>query len=487
MKHHRKLMLLILPFALAACEASVSEKYTSQTAGFSNVSNNTKGITGKNTVWVQNQEQAQIVNKQVHKMVHRKTISADKAVQVALLNNKGLQAAYADIGISASDVWQESLLENPVVSIAVLGINAPELGAYRAIEGMIAGNLLDAHTRKQRIALADAGFQAAQMGAVNETLRLATETRTAWINAVSAFETVSYLKKAAAASDASSELAAKLGGTGALGKAGQAREHAFNAELAAQTARARLDARIAKENLTRLMGLWGTEVDYFVPNRLPSLPRSVPRSKSIEAIALQNRVDLKIAKLGLEATAKSYGLTETTRLVTDLELIAGFEKERELDGTDVVSDTTPQLELEFAIPIFDTGKARMRKAELAYMRSANILAEKAVNVRSEARVAETTYHSQYELARHYRDTVVPLRTAVEEEALLSYNGMITNTYELLSDIRDKLGSLLMASNAKRDFWLAKANLKSAIYGGMSGSAGAAGGETAIASAGSGGH
>ena len=181
MKHHRKFLFLALPMVLVACEASVSEKYKSRTAGFSSVAQNSKSITGKKTVWVQTQEQAQTLNKQVHKMVHRKTISADTAVQVALLNNKGLQAAYADIGISASDVWQESLLKNPVVSIGVLGINAPEVGAYRAIEGMIAGNLLDAHTRKQRIALADTNFQAAQLNAVNATLSLAAETRTAWI------------------------------------------------------------------------------------------------------------------------------------------------------------------------------------------------------------------------------------------------------------------------------------------------------------------
>lgn len=477
-------ILLAAPMLLAACEASVSSQYTDRTAGFDAVTANTQSITGKNTVWVQNQTQAKAVSKQVHGMTHRKTISADTAVQVALLNNKGLQAAYADIGISAAEVWQQSLLKNPVVSVGILGINAPELGAYRAIEGMIAGNLLDAHTRKQRIALADTAFQAAQLNAVNETLRLATETQLAWVNAVAAFETVSYLKKAAQASDASSELAAKLGGTGALGKAGQAREHAFNAELAGQTAKARLDARLAKEQVTRLMGLWGTEVDYFVPDRLPSLPQSLKRSKSIEADALRNRVDLKVAKLGLEATAKAYGLTETTRLVTDLELIAGFEHEREAGGE---QSNTPQLELEFAIPIFDTGKARMRTSELAYMRSANVLAEMAVNVRSEARAAETSYRSQYELARHYRDTVVPLRTAVEEEALLSYNGMITNTFELLSDTRDKLGSQLMAANAKRDFWLAKTNLKAAIYGGATGSGGASAGDTAVASGGGGGH
>lgn len=134
----------------------------------------------------------------------------------------------------------------------------------------------------------------------------------------------------------------------------------------------------------------------------------------------------------------------------------------------------PNLEVEFAIPIFDTGKARMRKAELNYLQAANVLAEKAVNVRSEVRGAEASYHSSYKIARHYRDVVVPLRTTVEEEGLLSYNGMITNTFELLTDVREKLAAQLEAANAKRDFYLAQAELTAAIYGG--GSSGAGGGE-----------
>jgi outer membrane protein TolC len=143
--------------------------------------------------------------------------------------------------------------------------------------------------------------------------------------------------------------------------------------------------------------------------------------------------------------------------------------------------------LEFAIPIFDTGKARLRKSELVYMQSANVLAEMAVNVRSEARSAEAAYHGTYEIARHYQNTVLPLRVTIEEEALLSYNGMITNTFELLNDTRTMLGSSLQASAAKRDFWLAKANLKSAIYGGGASIGGAGGGEAAVASNSSGAH
>jgi outer membrane protein TolC len=141
-------------------------------------------------------------------------------------------------------------------------------------------------------------------------------------------------------------------------KSGQAREHVFYAELAGQTAKARLEARLAKEELTRLMGLWGTDIDYQIPNRLAQLPKGLIKRDKIEAEALQRRVDLHRA-----------GIRDS--------------------------------------PIFDSGKARMRKSELAYMRAANQLAEKAVNVRSEARSAYEAYRSNYDIARHYRNSVVP--------------------------------------------------------------------------------
>jgi outer membrane protein TolC len=473
-------LVLGFPLILGACATAVPGIYTEPKAGFANISSQVTPALGKRTVFAETQAENEALKKQVHAMVHRKTISADTAVQVALLNNKGLQASYANVGLSAAEAWQQSTPENPIVAIGVLGIGAPELGAYRAIEGLVRANILDATTRKQRMAIADARFREAQLSAVNDTLSLANQTRQAWISSVAAFETVGYLKRAKATSDAGSELARKLGETGALNKAGQAREQAFNAELAGQLAQARLNADRAKEDLTRLMGLWGSEVDYYVPNALPALPGSVGRVTNVEAKALRNRVDLRVAKLGLEAQAKAFGLTDQTRIVSDLEIISGLELEREPEGGSVV---TPQVELEFAIPIYDTGKARLRKAELAYLQSANVLAERAVNVRSEARGAETAYHTSYKIARHYRDVLVPLRTTVEEEGLLSYNGMITNTFELLLDVRQKLSAQLEAANAKREFYMAQADLTAAIYGG--GAGGGGGGEGATLTAGGG--
>ena len=411
-------------------------------------------------------------------LVRGKTIGPDLAVQVALLNNKGLQAAYADVGMSSAELWQESLLVNPRVSVGIMGINGG-----RTVETAVVSNILALATRPRRMAVADARFRQAQLRAAETTLRLR-----AWIEAVAAWERVAYLNRAQAAADAASALAEKLGQTGAFTKTGQAREHVFYAELAGQTAEARLQARMSKEALTRLMGLWGFDVDYQVPNALPSLPANPLARKDIEAQALRNRVDLEIAKLELEALALSYGLTEATRYVSDLELMSGVEIERE-ESEDGGTETKVLLnaELEFVIPIFDSGQARMRKAELAYMQAANLLAERAVNIRSEARSAYDSYRSTHDIARHYRASVVPLRTTIEEESLLTYNGMITNTFELLADTRAKVNSIMLSLNAKRQFWLADVNLGTAVHGGGGSAPSGGGAETAAAEDSGGGH
>ncbi|MFB9174897.1 TolC family protein [Roseibium salinum] len=494
-------VVLTTAVLLAGCVSQEQiAAYSDQYPGFQTVASGTAAASGqKETVWIQNAEQARQTADRVQSLVHKKVISADTAVQVALLNNRGLQASYAGLGLSAAEAWQQTMLENPVVSVGLLGLAHPEVGALRAVESIIVANILSLMTQKRRVDIADTRFRQAQATAIEDTLALAAQTRRAWIDAVSAFETVAYLNQAQAAADAASELAQKLGETGALPKAGQAREHAFFAELTGQKAEARLQARLAKERLTRLMGLWGQDVDYFVPDSLPPLPGALRNLPGIETDALRSRIDLQVARLELEAVARQYRLTEATRYVSDLELTVGIEAEREieteyeLDGSELHEEksektiATPQIELEFAIPIFDSGRARMRKGEFAYLQAANRLAEKAVNIRSEARSAYTAYRSTHEIARHYRDAVLPLRKAIEEESLLTYNGMITSTFDLLADTRARINTLLMAANARKNFWVAEADLAAAIHGGGARNSASPGGPAMMADAGGGGH
>lgn len=460
----KKVALLTLPLVMSGCVA-VGENLSPELA-FTRVASGGRDVIGKDTAWVQNSVEAAAVNARVSSLLSAgRYVGAEAAVQVALLNNKGLQAAYADIGLSAADLWQESLLVNPAVSLGYSGI-----GVGRTIEGAIATNIVALVTRERRLDLAEARLLQTQLRAVEQTFALATATRRAWIEAVAAWERVSYLNRARAAADAASELAAELGRTGSYTRSQQAREQAFYAELTGETAEARLEARLAKEELVRLMGLWGSNLDFEVPNALPNLPTSLQQRDAIEAEALRNRVDLQGAKLALDALARSYGLTSATRFASDVELAVGFEVEQETeeeeDGSETKSNTlSGSFEVGFAIPIFDSGQARLRAAEYSYLKAANLLAERAVNVRSEARSAYQAYRSRYDIARHYRGSVVPLRTTVEEESVLTYNGMITSTFELLIDTREKTEALISSVNAKRAFWLADAGLTAAIYGG----------------------
>ncbi|WP_108658287.1 TolC family protein [Acuticoccus kandeliae] len=451
--------------------------------GFVEVSNAARPVTKTESSWATNAVQQAETETRVRALVAGRTIDIDTAVKVALLNNRELQADYADLGIAFADLWQESLPVNPAVSVGT-SLNV----MTQALEGLLIANILSYATRERRVAIAETRARQAQSRAVEKTLALALETRRAWVEAAAAWGVVGELNQALTAADAAAELSVELGRTGAFPKIEQARNQAFYAELTAEKARAVLAARLAKEKLTRLLGLWGANLTYEVPNGLPSLPRGIRDESAIERAALQNRVDLKIAKLELEALARSYGLTKATRYLTDLQVVAGVEWEREestsedhgKEVTEVEHRLTPRLEVEFEIPIFDTGAARMRKANLEIMRATNLLAARAVAVRSEARAAHLSYRGSYDIARHYRDAVVPLRKAVEDESLLNYNGMITSTFDLLADTRARIESARAALDARRDFYLAEIDVTAAIWGG--GVAGAAPAETATAQA-----
>ena len=77
------------PLILGACATAVPGIYTEPKAGFANISSQVTPAIGKRTAFAETQAENEALKKQVHAMVHRKTISADTAVQVALLNNKG--------------------------------------------------------------------------------------------------------------------------------------------------------------------------------------------------------------------------------------------------------------------------------------------------------------------------------------------------------------------------------------------------------------
>ena len=237
----------------------------------------------------------------------------------------------------------------------------------------------------------------------------------------------------------------------------RAREQGFYADAALNLARAEQAQRSTRERLTRLLGLWGAQAQFTLPERLPDLPKSTVDLPDIERLALEQRLDVRGAKLAAEQTAKNLGLTRTTRFINVLEVGAIYN---------TFNDAPSQrgYEIGFELPLFDWGDARVAKAEAIYMQALDRAAQTAIDARSEVREAYTGYRSAYDIARHHRDQIVPVRQRIAEENLLRYNGMLIGVFELLADARAQIASVNNYIESLRDFWIAQADLDMALIG-----------------------
>jgi outer membrane protein TolC len=187
----------------------------------------------------------------------------------------------------------------------------------------------------------------------------------------------------------------------------------------------------------------------------------------IEREAVRKRVDLVIAQMELDILAKQLGLVTRTRFINVLEVGLASTDEKEIDNGEVVRTKRRGAEVEFQIPIYDFGEARVQLAEETYMRAVNHLLQRAINVRAEARDGYQSYRGAWDVAKHYEKEILPLRKIVSDETLLSYNAMITDLFALLTAARARITANVQAIEALRDFWLASVDLQTAIIGGRS--------------------
>ncbi|WP_426611036.1 TolC family protein [Bradyrhizobium sp. McL0616] len=451
MAHHFARGLLVFPaLSVSGCAAF------SPDSGMNAVSELTSQTIKKDVAFVRSAEGAETVNATVRGLLSR-TLSADAAVQIALLNNKGLQAAYNELALAETDLVEQSLPPNPVFSVLRISGN----GASE-IERQVVGDILALATLPFRTDIARDHFRQAQLRAALTTLRLAADVRRAHVRAITANEMVLLLTDAKSTAESTAQLAVKLGETGSINKLDQAREQVFYAETTADLATARQTATSAREKLARLMGLWDDGLDFRLPNALPPLPRRPQALPSIEADAVAHRIDLQITRLELTALAKSLNLTEATRFVTLLDLAGISRRTKDPEGAPF---RERGFDVQFQIPIFDGGEVRVRQAAETYNLAFNRLTERAVNVRSDARDAYRTYRSTYDIATHYQREILPLRKIITEEMQLRFSSMQVDIFALLTEARQHLASMRGAIDARQNFFLAQSDLQTAVNGG----------------------
>jgi outer membrane protein TolC len=384
-------------------------------------------------------------------------LGADEAVRIALGYSPAVQATLFEAAAESAGATQTARLPNPVFSFERLLRNE---GGLREIEigRALAFSVYDLVLLPTRLRLVDHQQEQTRLELATRIVRAATDARQAWVRAVAAQQRTQYFGQVKSAADASAELARRMRAVGNFSKLQRAREQAFSADAVAQLARAQQAARSTREALVRALGLDASQaLAMTLPERLPDLPAKPRDEQAVMQAALDQRLDVRIAKANLEFIAREQGLTQVTSFINSFD-VAGVR------NTETGREPQKGYALDVALPIFDFGDATRSRADATYMAALNHTAQSIVEASSQVRETYAAYRTADDVAKHYRDEIVPLHKTISDENMLRYNGMLIGVFELLADAREQIASVVQAIEAQQDFWLADADLQAALIG-----------------------
>jgi len=386
-----------------------------------------------------------------------KPLSMDDAVQLALANSPAVQSLLAQSWSDMATASQNGRIANPLFTFERTRMG-PELELGR----LLSFGLLDLLTLPQRVSIARGQVAQAKVQLGASVVEQVTQVRQAWVRAVAAQQSLQYAEQVNTAAQAGAELARRMQQVGNFNKLQRARQQSFYADSAAQLASAQHATTAAREELIRQLGLTDAQADRLkLPERLPDLPKEPRQPASVSANATEQRIDVQMARHQLDVAGRSQGLNLLTSLV-DVEL--GIRRDTVFDDAEGTRKSRRGYELGIRLPIFDWGSARRDAMNAQSLAAANRYESTVRGASSQLRESYSAYRTAYDVARHYRDEVVPLRKTMAEENVLRYNGMLIGVFELLADTREQISSVTAAINAYQQFWLADAALAASMIG-----------------------
>ncbi len=387
----------------------------------------------------------------------KQPLGQSDAVQLALINSPALQAMLAENWANAANAAQSGRIANPIFTFERVRIgNELDLGR------LLSFGLLDLLTLPQRNAIAQRRIVQSQLRLSSDVINQVTQVRQVWVKAVAAQQNLSYAKQVVDSAQASAELARRMQAVGNFNKLARARQQVFYADATTQLAGAQHTATSAREELIRQLGLTDAQAKQLqLPERLPDLPKAPRDPAEVSKLASASRLDIRLAQSAFEAAAKAQGLNLVTSL-TDIEL--GMIRNTVFDNADGDKTTGRGFEVSLRLPIFDWGGPQRDAMNAQTLAAANRLEEAVRAAGSNLREGYSAYRTAYDITRHYRDEVIPLRKIISEENILRYSGMFIGVFELLAESRDEIGTVMAAISAEQQFWLADAALQASVMG-----------------------
>ncbi len=445
----RKSFLLIWFFTCGSCA-----QFDHRT-GFQNIESIVSDRTGMEVRWNQGTEEDLLTAQAVSRLLETE-LRMDEAVQIALLNNPHLQARYEALGVSQAELVQAGLLRNPVFE-AEVHFEGSGIGTgtnLNLIQDFV--NLFQLPTRKK---IASLRFEKEQLEIVALIFDLASEVKIAYFSLQGAEEMLALRRAIVKGLQSMVEIVKRQHQAGNVTDLDVATEHSVYIKAKLDLAQAEADALQDREKLNQLMGLWGKDMLWKIPPRLPELPSEEIPLEDLEALAVTRRIELDASRKEIEMLGLTLGLTESFRLIPEFTL--GVDLEGESDGSVMVGPN-----FDFPVPIFDQGKTHIEKAKAQLRQAQKNYYERALKIRSEVRTARNQMLSFRARTEYAKKFLIPLSQQIVRQSQLEYNAMLLSVFQLVNAKKNEIEAGSVYVESLRGYWLARAALENAVGGSL---------------------
>jgi cobalt-zinc-cadmium efflux system outer membrane protein len=381
-------------------------------------------------------------------------LTADTAVQVALLDDPRLQARFAALGIAQADLVAAGLLKNPVFE-GQLNL----FGHGPAVEVSFLEDVLSVFSRgaRKRLAAAEADAVAAETTAA--VIDTAARVRAAAWTVEAAQQTLAVQRDILAAAIAADELSARIHAAGNSPALDRLRQQAMTAQARLDCAAAEETLAAARADLTARLGLWGPQAEWTSAETLAAAP-AAPSADELpapdaERQAVTQSLALAAARARIAAAAERLDLQRTW-----LDAALGVDAQR--DAGDHEWGVGPKVAV--TVPLADRGQGGRGAARDALAQSIDDYRARAIRLRARTRLAADHLRAARERALYLATVVIPLRQAITAEVQTNVNNMLDSAFALLAARADEMAAERDQVAALRDYWLARDTLKTLLAG-----------------------
>lgn len=405
--------------------------------------------------YIQTQEQKNNMQQRSHALLS-KVLDQNQAVELMLIHSPQFQALLAEHWKRMNQAAQYGRIANPTFSFErMTTVHELEIGR------MFTFGLLDVLSIPSRTESAELAISKTQLNLSNQVLKQIKAVQLAWIDAVQAQESLALAKKVEDSLEATADLAERMQKVGNFNRYQTIQQQMLHSGSLVSLANAQHTALSSKEKLVRLLGLTAEESSQLkLPTQLPDLPSTTIRANQVSELAT-NRLDIQIAKLNYQSLLKKHGYESVASFID----IEGSVINNSVSNSETGESERPRgYEIELKVPLFDWGDLKREALQAELKASSNQFEQTLRSASSHLRESYSRYRTSLDIAKHFKDEVLPMQALINEENTYRYNGMFIGVFEWMSEQRKQIAVYENAIQSKANFWKSHVDLNANILG-----------------------